>query len=330
MLTVIFDLVDKVMANVDLFDEQMSLINMVNHYIVTVDVIDNEHLQKIIKINTILHHGNKDRYENGVESDFITFLINMITSKSRSQDMLNLMASFITSLNKLKFKPFDIKDLQAEFMINGTVFDVKTRLNLIKNFSKMSTNLIVYLRNHLLEFLMNSLTSQENLVRSRSLDVLKLLLDTATKKTDVRASLREISLRVPDVHVYEYCIKYLESITSVSRPANTSPELDSEITRLLDMITMERGLKDFQDIFIEIQNVEAYIKGLSEKSLSKDIRKIFTEIYKQMYKNWSNDQRPENLDEDKSKQDASGAKKETTNSGEHEGTEEEDDNEDDN
>jgi hypothetical protein len=299
MLTVIFDLVHKVMANVELFDEQMNLINLVNNYIVNVDILDNEHLQKIVKINTILHQNNKERYENSVEAEFVNFQIRLVTSKARSAEMTNLMAAFITSLSKLKTKPFEIKDIQAEMMINGTVFDVKTRLNIIKNFAKLQNNLTVYLRHHLIEFLIATLTSDDQVIRTRSLEVLRHLLETAEKKADVKSSLREVCLRHPDVQIYDYCIKYLESITSVSRPSNTSPELDTEIAHMLKIISLERSLKDFQDIFIEIQNVEGYIKSLSDKSSSKDIRLIFSLIYNQMYKNWNNDQRPDILDAQK-------------------------------
>lgn len=296
MLTVIFDLVHKVMANVELFDEQMNLINLVNNYIVQVEVLDNEHLQKIVKINTILHQNNKERYENSVEAEFINFMIKLVTSKARTPEMTTLMAAFITSLSKLKTKPFEIKDLQAEVMINGTVFDIKTRLNIIRNFAKLYSNLTVYLRNHLLEFLMNTLTSDESVVRSRALEVLRHMLDVSDKKSDIRASLREVSMRHPDVQIYDYCIRYLESITSVSRPSNTSAELDVEISRLLKAISLERSLKDFQDIFLEIQNVEGYVKSLADKSPSNNIRQIFSLIYDQMYKNWNNDQRPDILD----------------------------------
>lgn len=296
MLGVIFDLVNKVMANVDIFDEQMALVNLVNLYIVGGDSLDDEHLQKIIKINTILHTGNRDKYEGAVDAEFINYNIKLISSKLKSAEMNSLMAAFISSFSKLKTKPYDIRDLEAELLIAGTLFDVKTRLNIIRNFAKQPNNILVFLRKNLVVFLMHTLTDQEALVRSRSLDILKTLVETANKKSDVRASLRETCTRHPDVGIYDYCIKYLESITSVSRPTNSSPELDEELLKILKMVCMEKSLKDFQDIFIEVQNVEAFIKGLADKSPSREIRALFSIIYQQMYKNWTNDQRPDILD----------------------------------
>lgn len=306
MLSVIFDLVNKVMANVDIFEEQMSLVNLVNLYIVGGDSLDDEHLQKIIKINTILHTGNREKYEASVDAEFVNYNIRLISGKTKSADMNQLMAAYISSFSKLKTKPFDVRDMDAELLIAGTLFDIKTRLNIIKNFAKQPANLIVFLRKNIIEFLMQTLTDQDLVVRNRSLDVLKTLMETVTKKSDVRASLRETCTRMPDVAVYEYSIKYLESITSVSRPSNSSPELDEELLKLLKTICIEKSLKDFQDIFIEVQNVEAYIKALSDKSPSRDIRSLFSIIYQQMYKNWNNDQRPDLLDSKAPDKDPSG------------------------
>ena len=296
MLSVIFDLVNKVMANVDIFDEQMSLVNLVNLYIVGGDGLDDEHLQKIIKINTVLHTSSREKYETMVDAEFINFNIRLISSKTKNAEMNSLMAAFISSFSKLRTKPFDIKDMDAELLIAGILFDVKTRLNIIKNFAKQPNNLLVFLRKNIVQFLMTTLSDPDQIVRNRSLDVLKTLNETAGKKSDVRASLRETCTRHPDVHIYDYCIKYLESITTVSRPTYSSVELDDEIYKLLKILSLEKSLKDFQDIFIEVQNVEAYIKSLADRSPNRELRSLFQVIYQQMYKTWNNDQRPDILD----------------------------------
>ena len=44
MLSVVFNLVTKVMGSMDSFDQQLPLMNLVNAYIINVRIIDDEHL----------------------------------------------------------------------------------------------------------------------------------------------------------------------------------------------------------------------------------------------------------------------------------------------
>lgn len=44
MLSVVFNLVTKVMGSMDSFEEQLPLMNLVNAYIINVRIIDDEHL----------------------------------------------------------------------------------------------------------------------------------------------------------------------------------------------------------------------------------------------------------------------------------------------
>lgn len=315
MLSVIFNLVNKVMGNLEIFEEQISLMNQVNEYIINVQRLEDEHLQKIIKINTILHESYKEKYETSAEPEFINFLIKQIASKSKSHEMTEAMIAFISSMNKIKTKPFEILDQPAEMMISQNIFDVKTKLNLIKNFSKMPSNLPIFLRNKLLTFLMQCLVSEDAVVRQRSLDIVKTLIETIGKKPDVKASLRENSMRFPESKIFQFLIQTLETNRAMGM------EYDECLLSFLKIISLQRTLKDFQEIFTEVQNVEGFIKNISEKSPNLELRKLFIVIYEQMSNNWTTDQRNDILENNS-------ARKKNENDGgdeEMEGKEEEED-----
>ena len=291
MLSGIFNLVNKVMGNLDIFEDQISLMNQVNEYIINVQKLEDEHLQKIIKINTILHESYREKYETSAEPEFFNFLVKQIASKAKAPEMVASMSSFISSLNKIKTKPFEILDQPAELMISQDTFDVKTRLNLIKNFAKLPSNLPIFLRNRLLTFLMANLVSEDAVVRQRSLDIVKIILETVIKKPDVKASLRENSMRYPESKVFHFLVQTLE------KNRNMGVEYDECLLSFLKVISLERTLKDFQEIFTEVQNVEGFIKNISERSPNLELRKLFVVIYDQMSKNWTTDQRNDILED---------------------------------
>lgn len=290
MLSVIFNLVKKVMGNIDEFDEQISLLNNVNNYIIRVDKLEDDHLVKIIKINSVLHSNYKEKYETSVNSDFLNFVVTIIGQKQKSMDIIKMMASFIESITKFRTKPFEIKDALADLLINQSIFDEKTRLNLIKNFMKLYSNTIILLRNKLLTFIMKTIKENDNLVRTRAVEVVKYLNEGAQKKPDIRASLREVSMRYPECSIFTFVIGVLQG------GKDYGVEYEQALVGLLKIISLDRSLKDFQEIMVDIQNVEGYIKNIADKSHVTELRKLFSLIYEQMSKNWTIEQKDNILD----------------------------------
>lgn len=299
MLTVIFDLVKRVMASMEMFEEQIQLLDLVNKYIIKVKRLDDEHLNTIIKINIILHGAQKEKYENIADSEFVNFLIQLIASNSKSKELIKEMASFIEGLNKIRTKPFEIKDQTAEMMISSSTFKVETRLNIVRNFLKLPSNIPIFLRNKLLQFIMEHLVAVEETTRRRALEVVKTLLEILPRKPDVRASLRENSMRYPDSKIFGFLVDTLERRTSYG------VEFEEALLAFLKEITAERTFKDYQEVFIDKQNVEEYIRDLGTKSENPKIRQLFTFIYAYITKNnWAEEEQKEDL----SKQQAAGSK----------------------
>lgn len=290
MLTVIFDLVKRVMGSMEMFEEQIQLLDLVNKYIIKVKRLDDEHLNTIIKINTILHGAQKEKYETMADSEFVNFLIQLIASNSKSKELIKEMASFVEGLNKIKTKPFEIKDQTAEMMISSNTFKVDTRLNIVRNFLKLPTNIPIFLRNKLLQFIMDHLVAVEEPTRRRALDVVKTLLEIMPRKPDVRASLRENSMRYPDSKIFGFLVDTLEKRRSYG------VEFEEALLAFLKEITAERTFKDYQEVFADKQNVEEYIRDLGTKSENPKIRQLFTFIYAYITKNnWAEEEQKEDL-----------------------------------
>ena len=150
---------------------------------------------------------------------------------------------------------------------------------------KLSSNIPIFLRNGLYSFLVTTLVADESVTRNRALDTLKTIVDTGVKKPDIKASLRENSMIFPENKIFVFLIQTLES-----KRGSFGQDFDDALLSLLKMISTERSLRDFQDIFLDIQNVEGFIKSIGEKSINLELRRLFAVLYENMNRNWSNDQ----------------------------------------
>jgi hypothetical protein len=290
MLGVILNLVNKVMANSSNFDEQISLINLLNTYIVNFKTIDDAHFLNILEINEILHDKYKEKYETFVDPEFINYLIQVLGARSKSKKICDILANFITGVGRIRTKPFPINENIATMMLNPKVFPPNTCLNLIKNFFKLPENALELVRSNLLAFLLGTLTVSNDLIRQKSTGIVRELNDLMIKSPEIKAQVLKTSIKAPNNKIFMFLIAFLEE------KENSSDESVEPFMMLLKNISLNRTMNEFQEAITDIPNVEGYIKGIATKSSNKNLRKLFTQIYENLSKNFSNEQKVDILE----------------------------------